>query len=992
MSRDGVLREKVERRGQEAAELLTEAELRRAAWLEERRELERNARSAIEAKRAERDASIRMAEVRRQKAMASLTREKADQDDRLSQQWEAEREVFADRQRQLAAAYGWADRAWDDPEWYKFEPVSARSVPEGVRCGHLAIAGPGADPWAVPALLPIIGGRSLFIDIGASERTTTAAVVQSILLRLFASLPPSKVRFLFIDPVGLGANVASMLGLPNEVYSGKVWTEPNHIDQQLVGITSHMETVIQTYLQDKFTSLEQYNTEKGGQVAEAYRIVVAYDFPSAFNDTAFRRLLSIVRNGTRTGVYAIIIRAPNVSPPHGCSITDITGMCNQIRMTETGVRLHIQGAPAEVAQCPLVLDALPPQGIIERISESVVEAAKQAGIVRLPYQEIALPRERWWADDEQTVTGIRTPVGLEGVSDHLNFRFDDDTVHGLMVGRTGSGKSTLLHALILGLSTRYAPKELALYFVDFKKGIEFKSYATHGLPHARVIAIESEREFGLSILRKLDSELERRGEIFRNAGVNNIRLYRDRHPTAEMARILLIVDEFHEFFSDDDELAHEAARLMDRIVRQGRSFGVHMLLASQNLGTHSLHSISQGTLDQMAIRIALRCTEADSRRILGDDNSAARLLNRPGQAIYNDANGLIEGNRKFQVVWLPDEERERLLNEIAAFGRDRRYEPDKPMVIFEGNEAARLAGCEYLRAGTEGPRSPEHVSCRAWIGEPISIDPPIAVPFPAFGGRNVLVVGRNEDIAAGLFFAHVATLVASAGEEKVRIRVLDLSGQNSGLDRSLRAVSAAFPQRVELVDKRKMLHRLAALHRRWAGEQSASDVALFLEGGPDRNDLLAPSLVADSTNEDRIRHLEVAEREFLCIFGVHRLRELRGESDYVPSEPGEHWTTVLREGPENGVHMVVWADSHANLERWSPRAALQQFGVRIALQMTAGESDGFIGIPSADDLGRNFALVADEERGGAPLRIRPYALPNQEELEVVLESLKRFHA
>ena len=51
-----------------------------------------------------------------------------------------------------------------------------------------------------------------------------------------------------------------------------------------------------------------------------------------------------------------------------------------------------------------------------------------------------------------------------------------------------------------------------LYLIDFKKGVEFKVYATHELPHASVVAIESEREFGLSVLQRLDAELRLRAD------------------------------------------------------------------------------------------------------------------------------------------------------------------------------------------------------------------------------------------------------------------------------------------------------------------------------------------------------------------------------------------------------------------------------------------------------------------------------------------------
>ena len=60
------------------------------------------------------------------------------------------------------------------------------------------------------------------------------------------------------------------------------------------------------------------------------------------------------------------------------------------------------------------------------------------------------------------------------------------------------------------------------------------------------------------------------------------RAYAAEHPgTPHLPRVLLIVDEFQEFFIEDDKLAQEAALLLDRLVRQGRAFGIHVLLGSQ---------------------------------------------------------------------------------------------------------------------------------------------------------------------------------------------------------------------------------------------------------------------------------------------------------------------------------------------------------------------------------------------------------------------------
>ena len=81
--------------------------------------------------------------------------------------------------------------------------------------------------------------------------------------------------------------------------------------------------------------------------------------------------------------------------------------------------------------------------------------------------------------------------------------------HALIAGKTGSGKSNLLHVIITNLALWYSPDEVEFYLVDFKKGVEFKVYVTQPLPHARAVAIESDREFGVSVLQRIDAESSR---------------------------------------------------------------------------------------------------------------------------------------------------------------------------------------------------------------------------------------------------------------------------------------------------------------------------------------------------------------------------------------------------------------------------------------------------------------------------------------------------
>ena len=70
-----------------------------------------------------------------------------------------------------------------------------------------------------------------------------------------------------------------------------------------------------------------------------------------------------------------------------------------------------------------------------------------------------------------------------------------------------------------------------------------------------MIAIESEREFGQSVLQRLDVELRRRGDLFRRVRVQSLAGYRDARPEEPLPRILLVIDEFQYFFVKEDKIA-----------------------------------------------------------------------------------------------------------------------------------------------------------------------------------------------------------------------------------------------------------------------------------------------------------------------------------------------------------------------------------------------------------------------------------------------------
>ena len=226
---------------------------------------------------------------------------------------------------------------------------------------------------------------------------------------------------------------------------------------------------------------------------------------------------------------------------------------------------------------------------------------------------------------------------------------------------------------------------MEFYLVDFKKGVEFKCYASRRLPHARVVAIESDREFGLSVLQRVDEELRRRGDLFRKLGAQDLAGYKRAGGTEPMPRTLLMIDEFQEFFTEEDRVSQGAAVLLDRIVRQGRAFGIHVLLGSQTLG--GAYTLARATIGQMVIRIALQCNEADALSHHG-----------PGQS--RAAPALASRRRHLQRRGRSDRRQQPVPSRLAVGRNARRLSGENPRArrrerkqypgpfVFEGNAPA----------------------------------------------------------------------------------------------------------------------------------------------------------------------------------------------------------------------------------------------------------------------------------------------------------------
>ena len=874
------------------------------------------------------DRQLGLAEDKYATALRSAEEARAGTWQRLSERWQSGLKQVNTSLRESSELSASHFPTWDSV--LSGASAITEAVPAGIHFGEYRVD--------AAAFLPFPDGCSVVLKARDEGRAATVNALQAMMLRFLTGLPPGKIRFTIFDPVGLGENFAAFMHLADFdelLVTNRIWTEPSQIDARLTDLTEHMENVIQKYLRNQYKSIEEYN-RAAGEVAEPYRVLVIANFPTNFTPDAARRLVSIMSSGPACGVCTLLGVDTAVALPRDFRLADLEQVSLNLQWKE-GL---FHAADPALAPFPLTLDRPPPAGDIVTIVRQIGEASRNAARVEVPFEFIApTPDQVWMAS---TQTGFNIPIGRSGATKRQVLSLGRGTAqHALIAGKTGSGKSTLMHALITNLALNYRPEEAELYLIDFKKGVEFKMYAEMQLPHARVIAIESEREFGLSVLQRLDGILRERGDLFRSLGVNDFPSYRDLHRPEPMPRILLVVDEFQEFFVEDDKLAQEAGLLIDRLVRQGRAFGVHVILGSQTLGGG--YSLPRSTIDQMAVRIALQCSEADAQLILSKDNSAARLLTRPGEAIYNDANGLQEGNNPFQVVWLSEDRRESILEKI----RERSTVTSK-CLVFEGSAAAELSDNAMLQrsiaSGVEtGPAT-------LWLGDAIAIKDPTAAVFRPQSGANLLLIGQSEEAALAIITASLVSLAAKFRNPNTAA-VLDGTPDDSEFADTLRGVCASL-RLAPLVERADLATTLAKLNEEVDGRLNGA--------------------TADRSPR------------FLIVHGLHRLRELRkAEDDFgygrrgeKVASPGDQFTAILREGPAVGVHVITWCDSVMNLTRAVDRQGMREFTLRVLFQMSANDSAQLIDTPAASRLGRTRALFV-EEGTERPEKFRPYGLPSE---------------
>ncbi|MFC4335859.1 FtsK/SpoIIIE domain-containing protein [Salininema proteolyticum] len=592
----------------------------------------------------------------------------------------------------------------------------------------------GSTAGETPALVELTDRSHLSIDSGA------VGALPGILLRAMGSVKPGDLRVHLYDPESLGQTLAAFAPLAR---AGLLtFIGPSGLRDTLDTLVEHVRRVNADVLAGQYGSLAEVAARNGATPEPRHLLVLHKARLGDWHDQDTDQLARLRRTGTAAGVTILTVGDDLEGAP---------------RLTTTSY--------SALPGCAIELDPPPPARLITTGAAAIADAHHRSAN-DLTLTDL-LPEEYGTGD---SASGLTVPIGRGRDGRPVDLTLGDNPPHALVGGPSGTGKTNLLYAWIAALTTKYRPKDLELYLLDFKEGVSFARYAAGKrdrtwLPNARLVGINinDDREFGLAMLRHLKDELRQRAEAAKRHEAVKLSELRRADPDNDWPRIVAVIDEFQVLLENRDSVTEEAVALLDDLARRGRSQGIHLILASQDVaGIEALWG-RPSLVAQFSLRIAL----PKARRLLADNNHAADTIPRH-HAVVNAESGQAEAN---QITALPDAGGAETWRPIqqALWERDSGRGP----VLFDGEDIPAL------------PRRDDDQSIP--IGQTIDVEGrPAVFRLSRSPGRNLAVIGTRT--------AEAHDVLASAAL-RLRGTAVALCSCDSGSDAHAMALAAALEAR-----------------------------------------------------------------------------------------------------------------------------------------------------------------------------------------------------
>lgn len=269
-------------------------------------------------------------------------------------------------------------------------------------------------------------------------------------------------------------------------------------------------------------------------------------------------------------------------------------------------------------------------------------------------------------------------------SDYIYFELGNvyRNFHAIITGGTGSGKSTLLNNIITSIAEKYTAKEIRLDLMDFKQGVEFQAFASH--PNVEHLFLQnSDKQAAIDLLKKFVNQGKDIAALFREKGVRDIGEYNDNFPDRPIPYRLLIIDEVQNLYEGMDyRQQEELNNLLDKLLREGRSWGNHLVISTQTLNGTKLpiNAITAGA--RLRITFALN-TDNDAAKTLSPNNTRAPLSLGLYEILLNRDGGNDPSKNIIGIALPPKDIELTLKSSVLNRGKDEITNP----IIVESQES-----------------------------------------------------------------------------------------------------------------------------------------------------------------------------------------------------------------------------------------------------------------------------------------------------------------
>ncbi len=504
-----------------------------------------------------------------------------------------------------------------------------KDYPQFLSCGLLEIKGKnGADiDVCLPKVYPF-PPKSLYI-----EHEKDGQFLREMLMRLLSSAPLVQLEVILVDALSLGGifNLTRRLLDKNNdfIYQQRILTESEEIKEALKYLYEYLKVNLQQKLAG-YKDFAHYNENKEDKLPLKALFLSGVD---ALSSDALYYLEKIMRFGSKNGVLSFVNLE---SEKNNKSAEDLKRYAEFFKDRTSFERLKY-----------LNVEVINDQGIksqhMKDFADKIKAYYEKKKVVKRELKDLQRDKEFWTKSSQYEVS---VPVGWDINHKEVCFEIGNAQNHTLICDHSGSGKSNFLHVLIQNLAFYYDPDEVQLFLLDYKEGVEFNAYADPILEHARLVSVASSVGFGMSFLSWLCKEIQKRADLFKQFKVKDLSDYRKHE---KMPRLIVVVDEFQVLFSDKStQVKGSVERSLNTLLKKGRSYGVHLVLATQTMCGGEIDSSFKA---QIANRIALPMDAEDSTKILDDD--VACEIQKP-EGIFNNNGGHKKYHTKMSIPKAPD--------------------------------------------------------------------------------------------------------------------------------------------------------------------------------------------------------------------------------------------------------------------------------------------------------------------------------------------------